>query len=466
MNFDVFISYSTKDSIAAKAACAAMESAKIRCWMAPRDIVPGAKWGASIVRAINQCRVMVLIFSGNANNSAQVQREVDQAFGKGKAVLPLRIEDVKPADELAYYLDTVHWLDALTPPLEKDLGKLVATVQALLPATEPAPPSSEPVLDDAQAAQAQDEARAVDERRLKEVEAAQRAEAAQREKDAAEAGRKKQEAEAQRAAEDRRRKEEEAKRRAEEEERRKREEAELKQRAEAERAFAKAKRADTVAALDAFLAAYPASHLIAEAEVLRTTLSEREDVYKSAMASDSPAVLSAFLDRYPRAARAGEIRERLNRLEQPRGARRRVALIASAAGIAVVAAGAYLTVPRSNSTNDVPETTTQPSGPVIIPDLMEACFAVQITGSNGHTLVVLAEKGVDTKKINDVFTELQKQLYNQKPHLITYTLTGGMDTLMALFSRAKAADGAKAVMICSKLPRDRIVSALQASHLI
>jgi hypothetical protein len=52
MNFDVFISYSTKDATAAKATCAALEAAKIRCWIAPRDIVPSASWGASIVRAI------------------------------------------------------------------------------------------------------------------------------------------------------------------------------------------------------------------------------------------------------------------------------------------------------------------------------------------------------------------------------------------------------------------------------
>ncbi len=163
MSFDVFISYSTKDATAAKAACAALEADKVRCWIAPRDIVPGAKWGASIVRAINECRVVVLIFSGSANDSDQVQREVDQAFSKGKAVVPLRIEDVKPADELAYYLDTVHWLDALTPPFEKNLEKLVGTVQALLPATE-TEPSSEFVIG-AQVARAQDDAPAHDDAR-------------------------------------------------------------------------------------------------------------------------------------------------------------------------------------------------------------------------------------------------------------------------------------------------------------
>jgi hypothetical protein len=178
MSFDIFISYSTKDVIAAKAACAALETAKVRCWMAPRDIVPGARWGASIVRAIDRCRVMVLIFSGNANQSAQVQREVDQAFGKGKTVVPLRIEDVKPSDELAFYLDTVHWLDALTPPVERNLEKLVATVQALLPATEPESPAEEPAIHDPQAAREQDEARAEDERREQAASVEQHAEVA------------------------------------------------------------------------------------------------------------------------------------------------------------------------------------------------------------------------------------------------------------------------------------------------
>ncbi len=174
MSFDVFISYSTKDMVTAKAACAALEAMKIRCWMAPRDILPGARWGASIVRAISQCRVMVLIFSGNANSSSQVQREVDQAFGNGKPVVPLRIEDVKPVDDLAYYLNTVHWLDAMTPPLERNLERLVVTVEALLPTTVQHPRSSGLSVDE-DAARAQDEARAEDERRIREGEPQQRA---------------------------------------------------------------------------------------------------------------------------------------------------------------------------------------------------------------------------------------------------------------------------------------------------
>src|SRR5688572_7918813 len=68
-DYDVFISYSSKDKQVADAACAALEARRTRCWIAPRDILPGAEWGSAIVDAIGQSRVMVLVYSANANRS-------------------------------------------------------------------------------------------------------------------------------------------------------------------------------------------------------------------------------------------------------------------------------------------------------------------------------------------------------------------------------------------------------------
>src|SRR5256885_180831 len=95
--YDVFISYASADKPWADAACAMLESRQIRCWIAPRDIVPGREWGAAIVAAIDACQIMVLIFSTQANDSPQVRREVERAVSKGLIVLPCRIEDVHPA---------------------------------------------------------------------------------------------------------------------------------------------------------------------------------------------------------------------------------------------------------------------------------------------------------------------------------------------------------------------------------
>jgi hypothetical protein len=135
MAHDVFISYSNIDKHAADAACAALENAGIRCWIAPRDIAPGAEWGGAIVHAIDQARVVVLIFSSHANTSPQIRREIERAISAGATVMPIRIEDTTPTESLAYYMATVHWLDALTPPLEAHLDKLAAAIKALLAVT-------------------------------------------------------------------------------------------------------------------------------------------------------------------------------------------------------------------------------------------------------------------------------------------------------------------------------------------
>ena len=132
MAHDVFISYSSKDKNIADAVCAKLEGEKIRCWIAPRDIPPGDSWAGTIVDAITDSKVFVLVFSDGANQSQQVIREVGEAVDNGIPIVPLRIEDVKPSKEMRYYIKSIHWLDAMTPPLQKHLQKLTHTVQALL----------------------------------------------------------------------------------------------------------------------------------------------------------------------------------------------------------------------------------------------------------------------------------------------------------------------------------------------
>ncbi|HVM72933.1 MAG TPA: TIR domain-containing protein [Anaerolineales bacterium] len=134
MAHDVFISYSSRDKAVADAMCASLESKNIRCWIAPRDVPPGQTWPVAIVDAIGNSHVFVLILSNGSNNSAQVLREVGEAMDKGIPAIPFRIEDVIPSKEMGYYLRGIHWLDAITPPLEKHLKNLTITLQALLAA--------------------------------------------------------------------------------------------------------------------------------------------------------------------------------------------------------------------------------------------------------------------------------------------------------------------------------------------
>ena len=108
MPFDVFVSHSSKDKLVADAVCARLEAAGIRCWIAPRDIVPGTSYGESIIDAIHSAKVMVLVLSANANSSGHIPKEVERAVSNGVAILPFRIEDVMPGKSLDYFIGSVH----------------------------------------------------------------------------------------------------------------------------------------------------------------------------------------------------------------------------------------------------------------------------------------------------------------------------------------------------------------------
>lgn len=141
MAHDVFVSHSVKDKAVAEKIVAHLEAESIRCWVAPRDVVPGADWGESIIDAIESSRIMVLIFSQNANSSSQIKREVERAVDKEVYTIPFRIDDIKPTRSLEYFISTSQWIDAFTPPLENHLDKLVRTARAILarPAEAPVP---------------------------------------------------------------------------------------------------------------------------------------------------------------------------------------------------------------------------------------------------------------------------------------------------------------------------------------
>jgi TPR repeat protein len=137
MAYDVFISYASEDKIVADAACAMLEAHAVRCWIAPRDVIPGMAYGEAIIDAIRGCRIMILVFSSKSNKSPHIPKEIERAVSAGVAVIPFRIEDVKPGKSLDYFIGSVHWLDALTPPLEQHLERLVHNVKTLLSRDEP-----------------------------------------------------------------------------------------------------------------------------------------------------------------------------------------------------------------------------------------------------------------------------------------------------------------------------------------
>jgi hypothetical protein len=88
----VFLSYASHDADVAKSICEYLERHGISCWMAPRDVRPGAQYADAIVRAINEAKAIVLVLSASAMASSHVAREVERVASKRKQIISFRID--------------------------------------------------------------------------------------------------------------------------------------------------------------------------------------------------------------------------------------------------------------------------------------------------------------------------------------------------------------------------------------
>lgn len=129
---DVYISYSIEDKAIANKVCSRLEGNNIRCWIHSRDLPTSRSWGESVVKAINESEIFILIFSSNSNESTQVINELAMAARNGIMTIPFRVEDVFPSARMEYITSRTHCLDALTPPLEEHIDRLIQIINTIL----------------------------------------------------------------------------------------------------------------------------------------------------------------------------------------------------------------------------------------------------------------------------------------------------------------------------------------------
>jgi formylglycine-generating enzyme required for sulfatase activity len=108
---DVFLSYASPDQESAYRLCRMLEDRGIRCWIAPRDVTPGADYGQAIIQGIESTTATLLLLSDHANTSIHVAHEVERATSKRKWLIPIRLEDVQPGPSLELHLSATQWLD-------------------------------------------------------------------------------------------------------------------------------------------------------------------------------------------------------------------------------------------------------------------------------------------------------------------------------------------------------------------
>jgi hypothetical protein len=129
---EVFISYSSKDRDIADIVCNTLEANTIKCWIAPRDIVPGKSYASSIIDAISEAKIFLLILSSHSNASEHVLSEVERAFNGNINLITYKVEDVTLRKELQYFLSSKQWLDSLNKEFRGQLRDLVSVARLYL----------------------------------------------------------------------------------------------------------------------------------------------------------------------------------------------------------------------------------------------------------------------------------------------------------------------------------------------
>lgn len=136
MKIDVFISYEHNSKSIADSIVSSFEREKIRCWYAPRDVI--GDYATSIVDAIENSTVFILILNGESSNSPHVLNEVEMAYKKNIeqsqaiTIVPFKVADAEFSRAMEYYIKRIHWIDATSVELDAAIEDLKAKVKKIL----------------------------------------------------------------------------------------------------------------------------------------------------------------------------------------------------------------------------------------------------------------------------------------------------------------------------------------------
>jgi len=107
----IFISHLNVDHELAMRAVDAIERSGRTCWIAPRDIAPGADYFDTLETAARTAALIVYLHSATAMTSRYCKAELDIATDADLPIIPVRIDDTSITGGLRIVLSGRQWLD-------------------------------------------------------------------------------------------------------------------------------------------------------------------------------------------------------------------------------------------------------------------------------------------------------------------------------------------------------------------
>ena len=141
-NYDVFISYATKDYFDPRGNVipgnvvsqvqTALSNAGITYWIDKKRLMGGVQFPTEIAKQIKNAKVFLYISSANSNASNWTMNEIATANNYGKTIIPFLADHTPYNTSIMIYIAGIHYIDYASNP-SRALNDLVLAIKAQLP---------------------------------------------------------------------------------------------------------------------------------------------------------------------------------------------------------------------------------------------------------------------------------------------------------------------------------------------
>jgi YVTN family beta-propeller protein len=119
----IFISYSKRDAEFALQLAADLEDAGHEIWI-DREIEGGQQWRRTIEKAVQDSVAMIVVISKNSIKSRWVQHEGSVAYGLGKSLYPILLDEIEGENPFVW-MDEIQWVDFANNPYKEGFRQLL-----------------------------------------------------------------------------------------------------------------------------------------------------------------------------------------------------------------------------------------------------------------------------------------------------------------------------------------------------
>lgn len=129
MEYDIFISYSRKDSEIVDQFVSRLTDAGYNVWIDRDGIYSGDQFKAIIVKAIKSSSLVVFVSSANSNASDWTVKEISYALKKGKTIIPVKLDDAEYDDSIDFDLINIDFIQYQPNQFLSTLDRLIASIE-------------------------------------------------------------------------------------------------------------------------------------------------------------------------------------------------------------------------------------------------------------------------------------------------------------------------------------------------